>query len=106
MKNTLYTGTGLLFSLLILLGCISKAEQESNLKKAIRYSKNHNEKDKDAYEAYLKVYFFRLANGTSQNTVIDLDKSIQHCFLGQYESEDIKHLCSSLAADAQAKKLG
>ncbi len=95
---------GLLLLFLVAFGFTSKAEQESNLEKAIRYSKNHNEKDKNAYEAYLRLYYFRLANGTSQSTATDLYKSIESCFLGQYESEDITHFCSSLAVDAQAKK--
>ena len=96
---------GLLLSLLITFGFSSKATEEYNLEKAIRYSKYKYEKDKDAYETYLRLYYFRLANGTSQNTATDLYKIINSCISGKYESKDITYLCSSLAIDARAKKL-
>ena len=95
----------LLFLSFITLISMSKAEQESNLEKAIRYSKSSNERDREAYEGYVKLYRFRLANGTSGTIAQDLDKSIRSCFSGYYESKDIKHLCSALAVDAQTKKL-
>ena len=105
MKNNLFfMSTLLFFSFIVMCFHVWGTEQESNLKKAIRYSKNHDEKDKEAYESYLKLYRFRLANGTSGTTAADIQDNINSCFLGQYESTDIKYLCSALAVDAQMKK--
>jgi hypothetical protein len=101
MKNSLLC---ISMSMLLFNLFTQPIEQESNLKKAIRYSKTNNPRDRSAYESYVKLYRFRLANGTAGTMLTDLDKSIRNCFSGHYESQDIKHLCLTLAIDARVKK--